>query len=142
LMRPHEAAVTLVDGAVLAALERSFDAPGRLADDVVLAGLDAFHVGLDLAGAGEAVVRAAARHMHGVGARDHGLGRRAAGVDAGAAEAVALDDGDLLAGVGQSPRQARPGLASADDDRIVVGHAALRLSGIMEGVAPAAARGK
>src|SRR6185312_7656013 len=32
LMRPDEAAVTLIDGAVLAALERSFDAPGRLAD--------------------------------------------------------------------------------------------------------------
>jgi hypothetical protein len=45
---------------------------------------------------------------------------------AGAAEKLALDDRDLPAGSRKSPRQGRPGLSSADDDRLVFLHDALR----------------
>src|SRR3712207_7647048 len=41
------------------------------------------------------VVANPAREMHRVGARNQGLGGRAAGVNAGAAEPLALDDGHL-----------------------------------------------
>src|SRR5262249_12252616 len=75
----------------------------------------------------EAVVRAASRGVDGVGAGDQGLGRRAACVDAGAAEAAALDDGDALARARQAPGERRPRLSGADDDRVVVGHASLHL---------------
>ena len=56
--------------------------------------------------------------MRGIGAGDQRLGRRAAGVDAGAAEQVALDQRDLHAGAGQPAGERRPGLAGADDDRV------------------------
>jgi hypothetical protein len=53
-----------------------------------------------------------------IGARDQGLGRHAAGVDAGAAEQLALDQRDPHAGGGQAADQRRPGLAGADDDGV------------------------
>ena len=123
-MRRNEARAALVDGAVLQSLERSLDAPGGAARHVILAGLDPLHVHLDLAGS-EAIVRATPRHVHRVGARDQRLGRRAAGVDAGAAEAAALDDGDPLACACQPSGEGRPRLSGANDDRIIVGHAVL-----------------
>ena len=56
--------------------------------------------------------------MGGIGAGDQRLGRHAAGVDAGAAEQVPLDDGHGHAGLGQSRGQRGPGLPGADDDGV------------------------
>jgi hypothetical protein len=53
-----------------------------------------------------------------IGAGDEGFGRRAACVDAGAADAFALDEGDRLAGRGDPPRRWRPRLTGADHDRV------------------------
>ena len=59
----------------------------------------------------DAVVGAAPREMRGVGAGDQRLGRHAAGVDAGAAEQLPLDEGHLHAGARSAARRAaaRPG---------------------------------
>ena len=60
----------------------------------------------------------AAGEMGGISARHHRLGRNAAGVDAGPADEVALDQRHRHARPGQAPGQRRPGLAGADDDRV------------------------
>jgi hypothetical protein len=125
LVRRHEARLALVDGAVLELLHRSLDALAGAAGDGVLARLDLLHVDRDLAADGEAVVRAAPGHVHGIGAGDQRLGGRAAGVDAGAAETAALDDRHLHAGSGQPPRERRACLARSNDDGVVHGHDAL-----------------
>ena len=70
----------------------------------------------------DAVFGGAARQMRGIGAGDQRLGRRAAGVDAGAAEQLALDDATLHAGGRQARRERRAGLAGADDDGVEVRH--------------------
>ena len=54
----------------------------------------------------------------GAGAGHQRLGGRAAIVDAGAAQMLALDQRDLLAGAGQPRREERPGLAGTDDDGV------------------------
>ena len=82
----------------------------------------AFMSTLDRAADGHAVVRGAARQVRRIGARDQRLGRGAAGIDAGAAEKLALDDGDLPACGHQPPRQRGSGLPGADDDRVIVRH--------------------
>ena len=56
------------------------------------------------------------RQVGGVGAGNQGLGGRAAGVDAGAAEQLALDDGDLHPGLAETNGKGRARLAGADDD--------------------------
>ena len=90
----------------------------RCAETVICARLDARHVDADRAVEHDAVVGAAPRQMGGIGAGDQRLGRHAAGVDAGAAEQLALDQRDLHAGAGQPPGERRPGLPGADDDRV------------------------
>ena len=89
----------------------------RLAHDAVLAPLHARHVDAHLAG-GETVLGAAARHMSGASAGDQRLGGNAAGVDAGAAEHLALDDRGLQAFLVEARAERRRRLADADDDRI------------------------
>ena len=66
----------------------------------------------------DAVVGGAPGEVRGVGAGDERLGRHAAGVDAGAAEQLALDEGDFHAGAGQPAGERRTGLAGADDDGV------------------------
>jgi hypothetical protein len=63
--------------------------------------------------------------MRRIGAGHHGLGRGAAGIDAGPAEELALDDRDLLPRLGQPPCQGRPRLAGADDDGVEIRHRSL-----------------
>ena len=70
--------------------------------------LTAFMSTRDRAAIDDAVIRAAARQMRGIGAGDQRLGRHAAGVDAGAAEQLALDHRDLHAGRGQPPASDGP----------------------------------
>jgi hypothetical protein len=50
------------------------------------------------------------------------LGRGAAGIDASAADEMALNDSHLHPGAGQAECQRWSGLAGADDDRVEVGH--------------------
>jgi hypothetical protein len=125
LSRRDEARMALVDAAIFEALEGPLDARVGEADDIVLACLDALHVDRDLAPGAEAVLGPAARQMRGIGARDQSLRRRATRVHAGAAEAVALDDGDGLARARQPPRERGSGLSGSDDDRVIVRHSVL-----------------
>jgi hypothetical protein len=84
--------------------------------------LDGLHIDFDRASDGHAVITCAARQMSRIGARDQRLGGRASGIDACAAEELALDDGHLMASSDEPPRQRRPGLSCPDDDRIMIGH--------------------
>ena len=122
LLGRHEARVAAIDAGVLEGRERSFDATVGETDDVVFSCLDALHVDLDVSRGAEAELGAAPRQMHGVGAGDQRLGGRAAGIDAGAAEATALDDRDFHARAGQPAGERRACLPGPDDDRVVVRH--------------------
>ena len=122
LPRRDEAAMALIDRAVGLAPQTALDAGGRERDDAVLARLDLGHVDLDRAGDLDAELGPAARQMRRIGAGHHGLGGRAAGIDAGPAEELALDDRDLLPRLRQPPRQRRPRLAGADDDGVIIRH--------------------
>src|ERR1700746_386669 len=64
----------------------------------------------------------APRGPGGIGARYQRLGRGAAGIDASAADEMALDDSHLHPGARQAECQRWSGLAGADDDRVEVGH--------------------
>src|ERR1700745_2876711 len=108
--------MALVDGAAFQRLERALDALPRCPRDRVLARLDGLHVDSDRAADGHAVVTRTARQKSCVGARGQRLGGRASVIDACAAEELALDDGYLLAGSDETPRQRRPGLSCSDDD--------------------------
>ena len=88
------------------------------AGDLVLARLDARHVDGDAPPTPTPNSAARRAICAAYGARDHRLGRDAAGVDAGAAKAAALDDGDFPAGAGEAVGDERPGLPGADDDRV------------------------
>ena len=111
-----------MEGEVGGVFERCGQPVARLRDDRVLARLDPLHVDADLAGDRYAVFGRPPRRLRRIGARHQRLGRRAAGVDAGAADEIALDDRDLHAGAGQPQCQSRPGLTGANYDRVVVGH--------------------
>ena len=97
LVRRREARVAAIDAGILEGRERSLDAAVGETDNVVFPRLDAFHVDLDLTSGAEAEVGAAPCQMDGMGAGNQGLGGRASGIDAGAAEAIALDDRDFHA---------------------------------------------
>ena len=56
-----------------------------------------------------------------VGAGNEGLGRDAAGIDAGSAEELALDDGYFLAGGRESCGERGASLSGTDDNGVVVG---------------------
>ena len=96
-LRRGEACVPLIDGDHGIASQRLLDAAVGEAQHIVLARLDLPHVDGDGAWDRNAVISGAAGEMRGIGTRHQRLGRRAAGVDAGAAEAVALDDRHALA---------------------------------------------
>ena len=66
----------------------------------------------------DAILGAASRKMRRIGAGDQRLGRHAAGVDAGSAEQMALDQRDLHAGGSQPSSQRGPGLPGPDDDGV------------------------
>jgi hypothetical protein len=89
-----------------------------VAHDGVLPRLHALDVDTDVAAEEDSELGGAARQVGGMGARHQGLGRRAAGVDASAAEELALDDADLHPGRTEADREERPRLAGADDDRV------------------------
>jgi hypothetical protein len=121
-VRAGEARVPLDDGAAGQPANPAFDAGARLARYVILARFDARHVDGDLAADRHAEIGGAARHVRGVGACHQRLRRDAAGVDTGAAEELALDDGEPHACLRQPGGEGRAGLARANDDGVVVVH--------------------
>jgi hypothetical protein len=127
LLRPDETGVADMDGDARVLAQGLLDALVGDLDDRVLARLDRLHVHPHRALDHDAEVGRATRHVRRPGARDQRLGRDAAIVDAGAAEALALDHGDLLAGLGQAPRERGSGLAGADHDGIEALHHVLDL---------------
>jgi len=77
-------------------------------------------VDADVSGAGmHAVVGGAAGEVGGAGAGDHGLGGGAAFVDAGSADVLTLDQGDVPSGLGECAGERATALAGADDDGVV-----------------------
>ena len=88
---------------------------------MILARLDALHIDFDVTGA-ESVIGSAAGDVGGVGARDQRFRWCAAGIDAGAAEASAFDDGNFHSRTGQPSCEWWPGLPGSDDDRVVGCH--------------------
>ena len=77
--------------------------------DLLRAGVDARHVDGDRT-CHHAIIGGAARQMRGVGAGDQGFGGLTAGIDAGSAEQMPLDQGHRHAGGGEPPRERRPRL--------------------------------
>ena len=118
--RRLETRVALVDRAVLHRLQPGLDSRARLPGDAVLPRLDPPHIDAHAAADTHAEFRRAPRHVRGIGARHHRLGRDAAGIDAGAAEQLALDDRDLHSRCGQAPGEGGPGLSGTDNDRVEI----------------------
>ena len=121
-VRPREARVALVHRAPGIVLQPALDAAAGLAGDRVLARLHLLHVHHRAALDYHAVLGGATRGLRGISAGHQRLGRRAAGVDAGAAKAVALDHRHTPASLGQAVGKRRPGLAGADDDSVEFAH--------------------
>ena len=122
-----EAGVPAVDRAVGRVPHQLLKAVALVAHDGVLPRLDPLHVDADVAAEHDTELGGPARQVSGVGAGHQGLGRRAAGVDAGAAEQLALGDRDLHPGPGQPDGEDRPRLARPDDDGVeVAAHAVSR----------------
>src|SRR5215470_7742365 len=92
---------------------------------MVLARLDFFHINTHATFDRHAKIGGPARHMCSVGAGDKCFGWRAAGVDAGAAELVALDDGNLHTSRRKTAGQRWSGLTRTDDDGVKLRHVAL-----------------
>jgi hypothetical protein len=127
--------MAFIDLAVLQAFERSLDAAVGKANDVILARFDTLHIDLDVPGA-ESVVGSPAREVGGVGARDQRFRGCTAGIDAGAAEASAFDDGNFHSRTGQPSCEWWPSLPGSDDDRVVGCHFPLQLSEHVTGEIP------
>ena len=118
-----EAGVALVNRAVFHLLQPGLHPDPRFFRYRVLPLLYALHVDAHAAIDRHAEIRRPARHVGGIGARHHGLGGYAAGVDAGAAEQFALDDGHFHTRRGQALGEGWPGLSCSDDDGVkLLGH--------------------
>jgi hypothetical protein len=115
---PGEARVPAKDLRALQSLHPLLDTLARIAHDVVLARLDAFHVDPRLSLHQHTVFPRSPRHVRSVGARHHGFGRGAAVIHAGAAELVLLDHGDFHAGAREPRGERRAGLTGADDEGV------------------------
>src|SRR5216683_211044 len=123
LCRRDEASLA-VDDLDLAAGERALQALPQSVDDLVLVGVDAWHV--------HAIERrpdpeslAVSRQVGDLRRVQERLGRDAPAVQASAADPVLLDEGDPLAKFGRAER-ARVAAATATEDHDVVGTAAFR----------------
>ena len=97
----------------------AFAAFAKAGDDVPFTLAHDPKVDADVAG-GDAVVGGAAGEIGDPGTGDHGLGGGAAFVDTGATDVAAFDEGGAATGIGEGGRQRTAGLATADDDCVVV----------------------
>src|SRR5438876_31354 len=113
-----EAGVAAIKRAALHPGDPAFEIAAGVVRHLVLARLDLLVVDADRAGERHAIIGGAAGKMRGIGARHHRLGRHAAGVDAGAADELALDQRDAHAGGLEPADERRAGLAGADDDGV------------------------
>src|SRR6185503_8113625 len=89
--------------------------------DLVGAGFDFGERDGDVALDVNAEFRGIAGHVRDLGTGDHGFGGSTAGVDAGASEDVAFDEGDGFACGGESDCEKGACLTGADDDGVEVG---------------------
>ena len=80
--------------------------------------MDGLEVDFDVGVDGDAVVSGAACDVGGVSTGNHCLCGDAAGVDAGAAEEMAFDEGYRLACGGEADGEGGAGLACSDDDGV------------------------
>src|SRR5690242_13620942 len=111
--------MALVHMASLQLPERILHPFARLPDDSVLASLDLLHVDGNRAADHHAVVGAAAGDIGRAGAGHQSFGWDTAGVDAGAAEKLALDDGYFHPSACQPGRKRGAGLSRTDDDGVI-----------------------
>ena len=118
--------MAFIDLAVLQAFEGSLDGAVGLGNDVILARLDTLHIDLDVAGA-YSVVGPAAREVGSVGGRDQRFRGCATGIDAGAPEASAFDDGNFHSRTCQPSCEWWPSLPGSDDNSVVGCHVSLLL---------------
>jgi hypothetical protein len=88
----------------------------RLPGDCVFSGFHPGHIGLHGPVDHHPEIGGAARHVDRIGAGDQGLCRNAAGIDAGATEQAAFDDGDRRARGREPSRQRGARLPGADDN--------------------------
>jgi hypothetical protein len=105
-----------VDGAIGLVPYQLLNALALGAHDGALPRLDPLHVDADLVAEHDTKFGGPSRQMGGAGAGHQGFGGRATGVDAGAAEQLALHDRDLRPGLNKAEGKERPGLTSTDDD--------------------------
>src|SRR5262249_44278502 len=117
-----KAGMAFVNRAAFQCFDRALDALPRCPGDSVLACLDGPHIDSDRTTDGHAVITGAAREKGCIGACHQCFGGRASRVNAGAAEVLSFDDGNLLTGSNEAPRQRRPGLSCPDYDRIMITH--------------------
>ena len=121
-----EPRLRLVNGDAWHGPQPCLDVARRSARDRILACLDLRHVDADVPADHDAVLGGARGEPGRIRTCDEGLGRHAACVDAGAAEAPALDYGDLPPRLRQAVGKRRAGLARPDDGRVVMlGHGRL-----------------
>src|SRR5215471_6731693 len=121
-MRPSESAVALINRATLEIFQPLLDTVTRAPGHMIFSSLDRLHIDDDLARDVHAEIGCTSRHMGGVGARHQGLGRRAAGIDASAAEQVALDDGNVSPAIDKTLCKRWARLAGSDDDCVIALH--------------------
>lgn len=100
------------------AAQPSLDTVARMAGDRVRPRLHASHIDAHRTVEHHAVLAGPPRQVRRISTGNQRLRRCAAGVDAGAAEQLALDHRHGHARAGQTPGQRRDCLTRADDDRI------------------------
>jgi hypothetical protein len=122
--RRDKPGVAAVEGQVGSVFEGGGEPIARLGDNRVSPGLDPLHIDRHRPSEHDPVFGGAARRLRRISRSDQRLGRCAAGIDAGAADELALGDRHLHAGGGEPQRQRGSGLAGADDDRVVFRHRA------------------
>jgi hypothetical protein len=123
-VRAGEAAMPLEHRDARRGLHPSLDAVAGVADHGIPSCPHPRQVHVDGTADGEAELGAPLGHVDRARAGHHRLGWHAAGVDAGAAEAMAFEHRGAASRLSQPGRQRRPGLTGADDNRVesVGGH--------------------
>ena len=104
-MRAHEMRLAVDQRQIVDVIEPLAEMFARFLDHAILARLDLAHVDSDGAIDDHAEFSGAARQVGHARAGDHGLARHAAGIDAGAAQMTAFDDGGLASGLRQAHGQ-------------------------------------